>query len=180
VKKGASTTSLAKEIWSWDWLWKQLFTPWRMMTVAAVLFIFGLVFAIVSQQSINRGEQSLGWPTSEGTVLRSSIVPVAVLNRQGRETRHYMAACIECVYQANGRTLEYSWQESVNIFAVLEKYPAGRRVKIYYDPEMEDATLHPGVRAADRSIRLWSVLATALGAAILVPSMRKMWRTPAA
>lgn len=174
MKKGASTTGLAKDLWRCDRLWKRLFKPWRFFVVGTFLCICGLVLALVTQQTISRGERSLRWPTAEGTVVRSSIVPVDVRNQRGRVTRQYMAVCIECAYDAKGRKLEYSWQESESIFAVMEKYPVGRRVKIHYDPEVEDATLHPGVRDADRSIRLWSALAAALGAVIMLLSMRKM------
>ena len=180
VKENVSETAPAKDFWSWDWVWNRLFQPWRIFVVGTILFVFGLVMAFVAQQSIDRGERSLRWPAAEGKVVRSTIVPVIVRNRQGRETRQYMAARIECVFEAKGRKLEYSWQESLNIFAVLAKYPVGRSVKIYYDPEIDDATLHPGVRDADRSLRLWCALAAALGVVILVPSMRKIWRTPAA
>ena len=173
MNRDASKTAPAKDFWSWDSRWKR-----QLLAVCAGLCICGIVFAVIAQQMISRGERSLRWPAAEGTVVRSTIVPVVERNRQGREKRQYMAARIECVYEAKGRKLEYSWRESVNIFLVLEKYPVGRRVKIYYDPEVEDATLHPGVRDADRSMRLWSALSAASGVVILVLSFRKIWRTP--
>lgn|GEM_PF-2895137 len=180
MNRNASKTGPAKDFWSWDWLWKRLLDPWRIFIVGTILCACGFIFACLAHQMIDRGERSLHWPAAEGTVVRSTIVPVVERNRHGRETRKYMAACIECIYKAKGRNLKYSWQESENIFAVLEKYPVGGRVKIFYDPEFEDAILHPGVRDANRSMWRWSTLAAALGAAFMVFSLRKIWRLPAA
>lgn len=146
--------------------------------MGAIIVIFAGIVGLDAHRMITRGERSLTWPAADGTVLRSTIVPVSVHDRQGRVTRQYLAAKIECRYQAKGRTLAYSWQESENAYSVLGRYPQGRNVKIYYDPapESEDAMLHPGVDEGFRTVRINAVWIVISGAGMIAFSLLTLWR----
>ncbi len=152
-----------------------LLDPRRILVAGCLLAICSLWASFDAHQKIVRGERSLAWPSTECTVVHSAVETRVVTDRRRTDFNHRVAR-ITCAYQARGQKFEHTWIEDSNMDAALHNYPVGRKLEIYYDPDSEDATFHPGVQDSDRSVRLWAGLAGGLGMVIVLLSFRKVMR----
>ncbi|MFZ5595342.1 MAG: DUF3592 domain-containing protein [Pseudomonadota bacterium] len=108
---------------------------------------------------IAKGRKTSRWPTVEGVIERSELASDADDLLPG----------IEFSYTVNGQSYRRTFEFARDITpsqelakSYVEKYAAGTRVTVYYDPgHPEHATLEPGLGRGD-----WMVFALGLGAAI--------------
>jgi hypothetical protein len=153
-----------------------LFSAFSAAVGVALLFAVGLPKAVTSPY----------WPTTEGIVISSKVAESGfsdnaawhpyVSYRYSVRGKEYISEDIEVIRVNNGNTDYYARQ-------VVERYPVGRRVKVYYvhdNPAM--ALLEPGVPDNDifasalllviGGVGLFFLLASLLGALGLA---RRLW-----
>ena len=104
--------------------------------------------------SILRGLRSRSWPRVSGEI----IVSEAVISRGGRGSKMYEPS-VRYAYRVGGHNYEgdrvfYGFTDFYlrrGAEAVIEKYPIGQLVDVYYDPtDPNSAVLKPGV-----TLRTW-------------------------
>ncbi|MDX1251841.1 MAG: DUF3592 domain-containing protein [Gammaproteobacteria bacterium] len=108
---------------------------------------------------IAKARKTSQWPTVEGVIERSELASDADDLLPG----------IEFSYTVNGQNHRRTFEFARDITpspelakSYVEKYAAGTRVAVYYDPaHPERATLEPGLGRGD-----WMVFALGLGAAV--------------
>ncbi len=96
-----------------------------------------------------RAQASLSWPTADGTVVSSELATRTV------KLKKKYCPVVSYTYTVNGteRTSKNIWAMTGDYSsdreqqqAVLDNYPVGATVKVYYDPAQPDvAVLEPGV-----------------------------------
>jgi hypothetical protein len=117
---------------------------------------------------------SLAWPTTEGVVLSSDIHLMtgwsedsegwapSVSYRYSVNGREYVSGNIEIQDVGNGNTDYLAYQ-------VIQRYPVGERVKIYYNPgDPTIAVLEPGIPDNEPLWVLLITTATVTGAILLI------------
>ncbi len=100
-----------------------------------------------------RAQASLTWPTTTGTIQTSELQK----SFQKGKTRY--SPSVSYAYEVDGtpRTFNYIWASGGDSSgdqsrqqAVVDKYPVGSTVKVFYDPENPDfAILEPGITATN-------------------------------
>lgn len=146
-----------------------------MRPLAAIVFIsVGLFFFYFGGRSTYAGIASSYWPTVEGRVLSSSVKSEA-----GKKGGLVYSAEVNYAYKVNGESFSservrfgsISTGNRVLPKQLVEKYPAGRSVTVYYssaDPFF--AVLEPGIQSASLIVVGIGVLFAGVGvAAILLP-----------
>lgn len=127
--------------------------------ILGLFFLTGLITCIWGWRIIVQGRKTLQWPATDGEIDTSNMPP-------GSEG---MFPNITYRYSVEGENYHNTLTFSKDItptqeFAksYLDKFPAGRRVHVYYDPSNpSNATLEPGMGRGD-----WLVFAIGLGTAI--------------
>lgn len=121
----------------------------------AVLFFAAIFFKLPMAIA------SVGWPTTEGVVVLSEVGEGGsgqytegwwprVSYRYSVNGREYTSDSVEVEDVGNGNTDRFAWQ-------VVQRYPAGKHVKVYYDPrDPSIAVLEPGIPNNEGG--LWSIL----------------------
>ena len=151
---------------------------WRLPIMACLMCGGGLVVSITVHRLMLRGERSLGWPSTESTIVRAVIEPE--VGNGLKPEKKKMVARITYAYQVQGKVFEHTWVESLNPQAAAQEFPVGRKLKIYYDPlVVEDVTFSTGVSDFTRSMRLWAGLVGCLGMVMLVMLIRQTLRSAA-
>lgn len=120
--------------------------------VPAALVVISAFFVVLGVQTARVAQESHGWPSVEGEVVRSEIVEDVSSARTGRGTRTYRPV-IRYRYRVGEAVLEgdrvalgeYSTESRADAEVVLQRYPAGRRLPVYVRPGAPDtAVLEPG------------------------------------
>ncbi len=114
-----------------------------------VFGLVGLVAMGILGYSIWWTSKAAQWPVAEGTVMRSEVT-----SRRGSKGGRTLGASIEYQYLVGNRTYtgdrvvfgDYSSSGGGHARELVEKYPAGARVEVRYNPEDPgDAILDPTI-----------------------------------
>ena len=114
---------------------------------AIVIAVFGLLLYRNSKKSTAEKQAAQSWPSTEGTVLSSSLE----WHRSADDSDEQVAVVLY-QYAVNGKSYQGQTIRAGERFmrvrlpgdnrAIVERYPAGRNVTVYYDPSKpEDAAL---------------------------------------
>ena len=140
---------------------------------------FGIIFTLVGALSfyffgwppLKYAYESESWPSTSGTVTKSEV------DSWMKDGKSQYAAVIKYTYQVEGK--EYiSYNIGVNNSSannnmsaakdLVQEYPVGKTVDVFYDPELPDAAaLKPGVRAGDIAIAGGMLLFAIIGLLVL-------------
>ena len=133
--------------------------------VLVVISLIGLASLYKGFTTLTRGAGSSDWPTTQGVIVSSEIQSISRTRESTRRQRKKFGVrrvkrytvyrpLVTYRYTVNGQTYtqrnldvngssEYRKQSSAE--AILEKYPVGQEVTVYYDPDNpRDALLEPG------------------------------------
>ena len=141
--------------------------------------VFGIIFTLVGAlmfyffglPSLEYAYESKSWPATSGTITKSEVDSWM----KDGETRY--GAVIKYTYQVDGK--EYisnqvgvnSSSSNKNISAakdLVQEYPVGNTVDVFYDPELPDsAALKPGIRAGDIALAGGMLMFAILGLLVL-------------
>ncbi|MEE4178634.1 MAG: DUF3592 domain-containing protein [Bacteroides sp.] len=135
-------------------------------TLAGVLmfYFFGL-------PPLKYAFESKSWPSTEGTITKSEV------ETWMKDGKTQYGALIAYTYQVEGKA-HISHQVGVNstssnsnmsaVKSLVQEYPVGTMVDVYYDPEVPDsAALIPGVRAGDVALAGGMLLFAIIGLLVL-------------
>jgi hypothetical protein len=115
--------------------------------------------------------ESKSWPTTSGTITKSEV------DSWMKDGESRYGAVIKYTYQVEGKQYDsykigVSASSSNNNMSaakdLVQEYPVGKTVDVFYDPEVPDsAALKPGVRAGDIAIAGGMLLFSILGLLVL-------------
>jgi hypothetical protein len=120
-----------------------------------VVIAISLVVLIVFGRQILQGLKSRNWPTAAGTVQDARIQMHQSTDEEGDVTTTY-EAFVQYRYSVSGREYQGMRRTFSDVRTssrsrtekILERYPPGGSVTVYYDPEDPSASvLEPGVGA---------------------------------
>ncbi len=122
--------------------------------VAVVCLAVGIAMTVFFGLPMYRQAQaSLNWPTTTGTIQTSEITK----SFQKNKTKY--SPSVSYAYEVDGtpRTSNFIWasggdssSDKSKQQAVVDKYPVGSAVKVFYDPENpEFAILEPGITSTN-------------------------------
>jgi hypothetical protein len=159
----------------------------RTLAGTVFLLVFGLIFAGVGyavtfkwgKPLLDRAEESRTWPSVTGTIEQSEIA-------QGRDSdgdRTYRPDIVYR-YEIDGRTMRSgdvyvggaaSTSAKSDAFQIVNRYPVGQQVEVYYDPAAPGkAVLIPG-EAPGGKIAFWvGVIFLAVGLVIVIGPLLKL------
>lgn len=149
-----------------------------MRPLASILFLtVGIVFLYFGGRSACIGIASTFWPTVEGQILSSSVKAEA-----GKKGGKVFSAAVNYAYVVNGRsfTCDRVRFGSINTASavfpnqVVERYPAGSSVTVYYSSSNpSSAVLEPGFQSASGIVLGIGIIFGSVGvAAIFLPTSR--------
>lgn len=129
-----------------------------------VAFAIGVIIYIVQFRQGLRADASKRWPTTSGTVTTS------VLEKSPDARSRYRVA-LQYRYRAGGKNFQSSrifWGGNDGrekpMASVAETYPAGRTVRVYYDPcNPAEAVLDPVQNTGSRATVLYAMAMMTLG-----------------
>jgi uncharacterized protein DUF3592 len=115
----------------------------------ALLLYFGL-------RNLLWARESTSWPTAKGTIVSSDVHEDREWdNNTGRERKSY-GAQVHYTYVVDGKTIEgtrvafgdYASENSEHAQGIVDRYPRGKDVTVYYQPEdPSEGLLEPGLLA---------------------------------
>lgn len=118
-----------------------------------IFVVIGACVLIWGYGSYNKSQKAKSWPTAEGTII-SSDVELARSHASGRRrSRRTYRAEVMFEYNVDGKTYTSNrvvmegFSSSKRSYAekVVERYPEGEAVTVYYDPtDPTMAVLEPG------------------------------------
>ena len=155
---------------------------WVLYFIIIVCFIFfsvGIGMLIKLIQQFGNLQQSKHWLSPSGKITSTDLDAQITTDDDGYQTTTYLAK-VNFTYEANGSTYEsdrvnfdYGMRTS-NIRkqqSVVEQYPAGSNVTVYYDPEdPQQSVLEKRVDGAFTTI-LVSAVFIAIGAVLAITSL---------
>jgi hypothetical protein len=118
-----------------------------------IAIVLGGVLIIVAGRNIFLGRKSQNWPTTPGTVLYTGMETYQSRDEDGSLSTTY-GATIQYSYeiggtnfQGNRRTFtEVKTSSRRRVGQILERYPQGSAVSVYYDPnDPANSVLETGV-----------------------------------
>ena len=117
--------------------------------IDSLIVLFGAGIALWSARSLIIGARSEHWPRAIGTIVSSKVAE----RRDGKGSLMYSAG-ISYRYSVHGKeltgdTVKFGGQLELNsqtrATSVVEKYPAGATVPVFYDPDdPRRSVLEPG------------------------------------
>jgi hypothetical protein len=123
------------------------------VSVAFVVLGYHVAFHL-GKPALDKARQTTTWPTVEGKI-ESSAVTQHQDNSNPDSSGTLYSANVRYSYAVNGRTYQsstiwsgthYSSSSSGEQQQIVARYPPGKAVPVYYDPEHpEEAVLEPGV-----------------------------------
>lgn len=118
-----------------------------------IAIVLGGVLLIVAGRSIFLGRKSQSWPTTPGTVLYTGMETYQSRDEDGSLSTTY-GATIQYSYEVGGTTFqsnrrtftEVKTSSRRRVAQILERYPQGSAVSVYYDPnDPSNCVLETGV-----------------------------------
>ena len=125
----------------------------KRVVIGTVIIICGAGFVLHGITTINKGKESTGWPTTPGKIIQSEIEERETTTGTGSDRRTTISsvAQLEYEYSIDGtsyksRRVSFA-QSSQEAQAIVNRYPLGKGVKVYYDPDDHGfAVLEPGLK----------------------------------
>lgn len=121
------------------------------MAISMIFVLAGIAMAIIGYNAYKKGTASQKWPTTNGTVIHSEVekrtsTTGSGTNKKKKVTHH---ARVSYSYSVGGENYTANrvqfGQASGNPHDIVSRYPKGKSITIYYDPETPDqAVLIPG------------------------------------
>ena len=121
---------------------------WGARIFMALLCTIGLGLLVFGAAQVKKGRASVAWPTTEGEIMAAEMT-----GNRGDSTTY--GAKIIYAYEL-GKTGfsgdkvslgDYSSSNSEHAREILRRYPIGKKVLVYYNPEdPSEAILEPGIR----------------------------------
>ena len=146
---------------------------YTLLFLVIILFLLTIYFlTIQGNNEVNLAKRSADWPAVDGVIVESE--QESYYRRSRRSSGYVHIAKVTYSYTVDGQiyqtypvSIGEPRVESIdqkNVQLVLDKYPLGKEVKVYYDPENpETAVLEPGV--TQQNYGSW---ATAISISIVV------------
>jgi len=131
----------------------------------------GLMFYFFGLPPLKYAFESGSWPMTSGTITKSEV------ESWMKDGKSQYAAVIKYRYQLEGKEY-FSYNIGVNNSSgnnnmsaakeIVQDYPVGKVVDVFYDPELPDsAALIPGVRAGDVALAGGMLLFAIIGLLVL-------------
>jgi hypothetical protein len=125
--------------------------------IGLLVALIGVGFFIWGGVIYAKAGASDAWPSTEGVVIASEVE--RSVNVQSRDRRHKYTAKVEYRYAVAERdytsrridfsSVTVSHKNSGRAMQVVNRYPTGKRVQVYYDPGNPDfAVLERGVKTS--------------------------------
>jgi len=143
---------------------------------ALVILMVSCVFVATIYGYI-QGTTSSRWPTANGTIVSSIVKKTVRPTQEGNKTAY--SAQVVYKYPVNNR--QYSCDrvsigKSAYAEATVKKYPTGKAVTVYYNPDKpQEAVLEPGLKWGDYWRYILFDLLIALS--LIVPQAIKFYET---
>ena len=110
-------------------------------TIGAGIALLGLLFVGLYLRSRGRAAASQGWPETPGRVTSATMNLI-----EDEESGDVYSPYVSYEYQVGGRSLSgsrirfgsASSRDQAKAAAVLQRYPEGKAVTVYYDPARPD------------------------------------------
>ncbi len=129
-------------------------TRLRSVLVGVGIILVGCAFISYGLGQMSKAKQSVNWPSAPGNIIRSEKEKHTTTEKSGsskREVTYYLAA-IDYEYQVGGKSyrsnrIAYEGQNRNQTVALLNRYPKGKSVEVFYDPDdPEEAVLERGMK----------------------------------
>lgn len=153
----------------------------RFITVRLIPLVVILAsgfFIVVGVQATRLARESVGWPSVDGEIVRSHVVKELDTSSGPRSATYrpsisYRYRVGDTEFTGERVALgEYATADQADADAVVQRYPAGRRLPVHYRPEAPGtAVLEVGARGA-----AW--LYAALGSVFLIAGLVLAWVAP--
>ena len=146
------------------------------MILIGVLIIFGLVFGGFGAYKYNIGKESSTWPSETCKITYSNIDSKHV------DSKTEYKANVKYSFTIDGKEYKGDQVTSSDVYfktmsnarELLDKYPIGSEVSVYYDPADPDrAVLETGIKKNVYLLIGGGVVCFLLAIAILVSSLKK-------
>jgi hypothetical protein len=157
------------------------FLNYRMGKIAGSLLfvVVGIAFAFFGYNSYQKGMASKNWPVANGSVIQSKIEKRTETTGSGNRRRKVVRShpVVKYTYSVGNRDYQSSritFGQSKDAYKTVARYPKGKSVQVYYDPENPaQAVLEPG---GDKTM---SIVFIGLGAVLLAMGLvtaSKFWK----
>lgn len=151
---------------------------------------FGIIFTLVGAlifyfwgwPPLKYAYESKSWPKTSFTIIRSEV------DSWMKDGKSQYEARINYSYEVDGKKYNstkistsgsYSGSNIAKAKEIVEKFPAGKTVDIFYDPEVPDsATLKTGVSSNDIIMAVFPLLFLIIGLAVLIGILKPQRTTP--
>jgi hypothetical protein len=98
--------------------------------IPIISMVLGLGMLAWCVHAYRRGRQTLSWPSVWGTITGSQMEVSETTESDGTRSRSYTAH-VAYKYSVGGRSFD---GKQVTPGGSVERYPAGARVKVFYEP----------------------------------------------
>ncbi|MFH2044887.1 MAG: DUF3592 domain-containing protein [Pseudomonadota bacterium] len=140
--------------------------------------LVGIAFISYGIGEISKAKESVNWPTVSGTVITSKTEERKSTEGSGssKKTRTYYVAIIQYEYQVEGTSytsnrVSFGGQKRGSARTLVNKYPEGKSVKVYYDPDdPEIAALEPGMEGGSYFLPIFGAIIILFGCLIAFKS----------
>ncbi|MGL1957151.1 MAG: DUF3592 domain-containing protein [Colwellia sp.] len=119
-----------------------------------IILFLGIGIALVGIQSLIKAKESVNWPTAEGVVVSSSVYDSKDRNDNSSKSVYHAVVIYEFTvhnlqYSSNVVAFgDYGSADSSYANDIVERYPTGENVTVYYqDNDPEECLLEPGLTA---------------------------------
>ena len=121
----------------------------RIFLLISIAVIGGMFF--VDIRDSRRSKASANWPTTEGTVVKSSVERIIRSGSKGQEIVTYQTKILYeyTVDNSNFKGhrityVNYEYKKSLPVQQIINQYPEGKLVTVYYMPGAEqESVLEP-------------------------------------
>lgn len=117
----------------------------------ALMILAGVAAGYFGVQNVQLAQQSESWPTADGTIEQSKVE----FQRPDPRKSGTYAQRIRYAFTLDGRRYsgtrvaygDYSSSDRSHAQGIVDKYPVGKQVRVYYLPgQPEECLLEPGVK----------------------------------
>ncbi len=153
-----------------------------LVLISGIFMLVGVVLIAIGILNLSKARASAGWPSTTGKVTSSQVRVDTSTDNEGSTSTSYVPAIQyeyavnKTQYTSSRRTvgsgqMGYGSRNRAN--AIVEQYPAGKSVSVYYDPKNPKyAVLQTGVSS---SVYVWLLMGIAF---IALPPIFAMLFTP--
>lgn len=136
-----------------------------------IFLLAGLLLIFLGIGTVKQAFASRNWPSCSGKILSSSVEKTSSGVGKNRSSSYTAAVLYE--YRVAGQRYtsnqiffgQYNFGSRSPAQALAAKYPAGKRVLVYYEPQNPaNAVLQPGVSWASFAVLGFGIIFSAVGA----------------